>query len=105
MQQETEARSFREEEEIEFDFKHIGGGELCANEVAELKDYTLSLGYRPWSIIFCGSDRDELVCIPNRDEARVVKNLTKNIGFPKMEKIVEWYEEVEHCSKLGLYKH
>lgn len=75
----------KEEAEIEFDFKHVGGGELSTREVVELKSYNLTLGYYQGSIIFGGGDRDELFCVPDQDEARMVKN-DRNYWLPKMEK-------------------
>lgn len=53
--------------------------------MTKLKDYASRLIYRYGAIIFGGSDREMLACIPNWEEATVVKNLTKIIGFPKME--------------------
>lgn len=58
--QETKARSLREEKEVKFDLRHIGEGELSAEEVTELKDYASGLGYRPRAIIFGKSDRNML---------------------------------------------
>lgn len=54
--------------------------------MAKLKNHALTLRYHPESIIFGGGDHDELFCVPDQDEARVVKHLTKTIGFQKMEK-------------------
>lgn len=54
--------------------------------MAELKDLALSLKYPSGAMIFSESDREKLFCNPDRDEARAVKNLTKSIGFPKVEK-------------------
>lgn len=54
--------------------------------MVELKDLALSLKYPSGAMIFSGSDREKLLCNPNRDEARALKNLTKSIGFPKVEK-------------------
>lgn len=51
----------------------------------ELKSYNLTLGYCQGSIIFGGGDHDELFCVPDQDEARMVKN-DRNYWLPKMEK-------------------
>lgn len=76
---EAKTNPLREGEQgIEFDFKYYGGGELNTKEVAKLKSYALTPGYRICSIILSGGDRDELFCVPDENEARVVKKQTIN---------------------------
>jgi MoaA/NifB/PqqE/SkfB family radical SAM enzyme len=61
-----------QEEDIDFDFKHITGRELDAKEVTELKDYAAALGCPSGAISFGGGDHDMLACILEREEATIV---------------------------------
>jgi hypothetical protein len=42
------------------------------------------LGYGPRALLFDGEDR-MLMCIPDPDESKIVRNITKSIGFLDIE--------------------
>jgi hypothetical protein len=65
--------------------KHIADGELDDETMADLRDVVETLGYTARDTIFDGSERDALVCIPNKEETAIVKNIVCNMGFPKIE--------------------
>jgi hypothetical protein len=72
-------------EEIGFYIKHIVGRELDDEELTKLKDYVGALRYPAGATIFGRGDVDVLMCVPDPDEAAILKNLTHNIGFLKLE--------------------
>lgn len=102
--QESEAVSLHEED-VNFDLKHIAGGKLNAEKLTELKDYATKLGYPIGATIFGRGDCDVLACVPDLEEATIVKNLTRNIGFPKLDHKLSGFKKIEDCSMLGIYKY
>jgi hypothetical protein len=80
-------------EERSFDLRHLGGGDISAEELSELREFAITGGYGPGSILFAGVDEEVLGCLPNQTEARIVNTLTKSIGFPKLENELSNYRK------------
>jgi hypothetical protein len=48
--------------------------------------YAKDLKYPPGSLVFNGTDEDDfLYCLPDNKEISVCREMTKNIGFSKLE--------------------
>jgi hypothetical protein len=71
-------------EEKDFDLRHLGGQELFEEDKLELKEFAMSCGYQPGSMLFGGVDGESLGCILDRARAKIVGTLSKSVGFPKL---------------------
>ena len=69
-------------EEKDFDLRHLGGQELSKEDKLELKEFAMSCGYQPGSMLFGGVDEEILGCIHDRAGAKIVGTLSKSVGFP-----------------------
>jgi hypothetical protein len=78
-------------EEADFDLRHLGGQQLSEEDMAELKEFAISCGYQPRSVLFGGVDEEILVCIHDRAGAKIIGTLSKSVGFPKLEKDISCY--------------
>jgi hypothetical protein len=47
-------------EEKDFDLRHLGGQELSEEDKTESKEFAISCGYQPRSILFGGVDKEIL---------------------------------------------
>jgi hypothetical protein len=56
-----------------------------------LKEYAISCGYQPGSLVFGGADEEILGCIRDRTRAKIIGTLSKGIGFPKLESDISGY--------------
>jgi hypothetical protein len=72
-------------EEKSFDLRHLGGQELSEADKEELKEYEISCGYQPGSMLFGRVDKEILGCIRDRAGAKIIGTLSKSVGFPKLE--------------------
>jgi hypothetical protein len=77
--------------EKDFDFRHLGGQELSEADKEELKEYAISCGYQPGSLVFGGVDEEILGCIRDHTRAKIIGTLSKSIGFPKVESDISGY--------------
>jgi hypothetical protein len=78
-------------EDKDFDLRHLGGQLISEEDKSELKEFPISCGYQPGSILFGGVDEDILGCIRDRAEAKIISTLSKSVGFPKLEKDISCY--------------
>jgi hypothetical protein len=78
-------------EEKDFDLRHLGGQELSEVDKEELKEYAISCGYQPGSLLFDGVDEEILGCIRDRVGAKIIDTLSKSVGFPKLESDISGY--------------
>jgi hypothetical protein len=78
-------------EDKDFDLRHLGGQELSEEDKSELKEFVISCGYQPGSILFGGVDEDILGCIRDRAGAKIISTLSKSVGFPKLEMDISCY--------------
>jgi hypothetical protein len=77
--------------EKDFDLRHLGGQELSEADKEELKEYAISCGYQPRSLVFGGVDEEILGCIRNHTRAKIIGTLSKSIGFLKVESDISGY--------------
>ena len=77
--------------EKDFHLRHLGGQELSDADKEELKDYEISCGYQPGSMLFGGVDEEILGCIRDRAGAKIIDTLSKSVGFPKLESDISGY--------------
>jgi hypothetical protein len=78
-------------EDKDFDLWHLGGQLLSEEDKSELKEFAISCGYQPGSIIFGLVDEEILGCIRDRARAKIISTLFKSVGFPKLEKDISCY--------------
>jgi hypothetical protein len=67
-----------------FFVRHLGGGELSDKDALELEDKAKAMGYAPGAMLFSGEDQ-MLMCVPDADESKIVRNITRSIRFPKIQ--------------------
>ena len=77
--------------EKDFDLRHLGGQELSEADKEEPKEYGISWGYQPGSMLFGGVDEEILGCIRDRAGAKIIDTLSKSVGFPKLESDISGY--------------
>jgi hypothetical protein len=58
-----------------------------------LKEFVVSGGYQPGSVLFGCVDEETLGCIPDRTGAKIVNTLAKSIGFSKLERDISNYRK------------
>jgi hypothetical protein len=76
---------------VNFDLQHLGGQQLSEEDISELKEFAISCGYRPGSMLFGRVDEEIVGCICDRAGAKIISTLSKSIGFPKLEKDISCY--------------
>jgi hypothetical protein len=78
-------------EEVNFNLWHLGGQQLSEEDMSELKEFAISCGYQPRSMLFGRVDEEVVGCIRDRTGAKTIGTLSKSIGFPKLEKDICCY--------------
>jgi hypothetical protein len=78
-------------DERDFDLWHLGDQELSEEDKEELKEYAISCGYQPGSLLFGGVDEEILGCIRGRAGSKIIDTLSKSVGFPKLEADISGY--------------
>jgi hypothetical protein len=86
--------------EEDLDLRHLGGQELSEEEKLELKEFAVSCGYQPGSLLFGGVDEEILGCICDRAGAKIVDTLSKSVGFLKLETDISCYRWQHIVSSL-----
>jgi hypothetical protein len=76
---------------MNFDLRHLGSQQLSKEDISELKEFAISCGYQPRSMLFGGVDEEIVGCIRDRAEAKIISTLSKSIGFSKLEKDISFY--------------
>jgi hypothetical protein len=87
-------------EDKNFDLRHLGGQQLSEEDISELKEFAVSCGYQPGSMLFDGVDEEILECIRDRTGAKIISTLSKSIGFPKLEKDISCYRRLHIIGSL-----
>jgi hypothetical protein len=73
-------------EDLGFIIRHASGKRLSEEEIVEAKHYARELKYPKGALVYNGTDEDDfLYCLPNNKEISVCREMTKNMGFPKLE--------------------
>jgi hypothetical protein len=83
-----------------FDLWHLGGQQLSKEDTLELREFVVSGGYHPGSILFGGVEEEILGCIPDRAGAKIVNTLSRSIEFPKLERDISNYRKQHITSSL-----
>jgi hypothetical protein len=78
-------------EDKDFDLQHLGGQEVSEEDKSELKEYAISCGYEPGTILFDRVNEEILGCIRDRAGAKIISTLFKSVGFPKLETDISCY--------------
>jgi hypothetical protein len=78
-------------EGVNFDLRHLGGQQLSKEDKSELKEYAISCGYQPGSMLFGGVDEEVVGCIHDHAGAKIISTMFKSVGFPKLEKDISYY--------------
>jgi hypothetical protein len=89
-------------ENKELDLRHLGGQELTEEDISELKEFAISGGYKPKSVLFGSVEEEILGCIPDRVGAKIVNTLSKSIEFPKLERDLSNYRR-QHITRSLFY--
>jgi hypothetical protein len=74
-----------------FDHQHLGGQQLSEEDISELKEFAISCGYQPGSMLFSSVDEEILGCIQYHVGAKIISTLLKSIEFSKLEKDIIYY--------------
>jgi hypothetical protein len=64
---------------------------LSETDKEELKEYGISCGYQPGSMLFGFVDEEILGYICDRARAKITGTLSKSVGFPKLESDISGY--------------
>jgi hypothetical protein len=73
-------------EELEFMVCHAAGKKLTEEQIAEARQYAKDLKYPLGSFVYSGTDEDDfLYCLSDNKEIYVCREMTKNMGFMKLE--------------------
>jgi hypothetical protein len=73
-------------EDLDFIIRHASGKKLSEEEIVEAKHYARELKYPKGALVYNGTDEDDfLYCLPDNKEISVRREMTKNMGFPKLE--------------------
>jgi hypothetical protein len=78
-------------EGVNFDLRHLGGQQISEKDISELKEFAISCGYQPGSMLFGGVDEEVVGCIHDRANAKIISILSKSIGFSKLDKDISRY--------------
>jgi hypothetical protein len=76
---------------VNFDLWHLGGQQLSEEDKSELKEFAISCGYQPGSMLFGRVDEEVVGCIRDRAGAKIISTLSKCIGFLKLKKDISCY--------------
>jgi hypothetical protein len=83
-----------------FNFQNIIGQESTKAEKEELRDYAISCGYQPGTLLFGGVAEESVGCLRDRAGAKVVSTLSKSVGFPKLEADLSRYRRQHIAGSL-----
>jgi hypothetical protein len=76
-------QSTEEMDELGFFLRHLSGEELSKKMASELEVKAEIMGYGPRAMLFGGGDK-MLMCVIDADESKIVRNITRSIGFPEI---------------------
>ena len=78
-------------EGMNFDQRHLGDQQLSEEDKSELREFAISCGYQPRSVLSDGVDEEIMGCIRDRAGAKIIGTLSESVGFPKLEKDISCY--------------
>jgi hypothetical protein len=62
--------------------RNLVGGELYDKEASEIESKGEAMGYGPGALLFGGGEQ-RLMCIPDPDQLKIVRNITDALASPK----------------------
>jgi hypothetical protein len=66
--------------------RHASGKKLSEEEVFEANHYAKELKYPRGALVFNGTDEEDfLYCLPDSKELSVCREMSRSMGFPKLE--------------------
>jgi hypothetical protein len=66
--------------------RHASGKKLSEEEIYEANHYARELKYPKGALVFNGTDEDDfLYCLPDNKELSVCREISRSMGFPKLE--------------------
>jgi hypothetical protein len=73
-------------EDFDYIIRHASGKRLSKEEIFEAKHYARELKYPKGALVFNGMDEDDfLYCLSDNKELSVCQEMTRSMGFPKLE--------------------
>jgi hypothetical protein len=73
-------------EDVDYIIRHASVKKLSKEEILEARHYAQKLKYPKGALVFNGTDEDDfLYCLPDNKEISVCQEITKSMGFPKLE--------------------
>jgi hypothetical protein len=79
-------------DEGDFDLRYLGGQKSSEEDREELKEYAVSCGYQPGSLLFGRVDEEILGCIRDRAGAKIIGTLSNSVGGRH-----QWLPTATHC--------
>jgi hypothetical protein len=71
---------------LDYIVRHASGKRLSEEEIFEANRYARELKYPKGALVFNGTDEDDfLYCLPDNKELSVCREMTRSMGFPKLE--------------------
>jgi hypothetical protein len=84
-----EAKSLTPEastEDVDYIIRYASGKKLSKEEILEARHYAQKLKYLKGALVFNGTNEDDfLYCLPDNKEVSVCREITKSMGFLKLE--------------------
>jgi hypothetical protein len=72
--------------DIDYIVRHASGKKLSEEEILEAKHYAQRLKYPKGALVFNGTNEDDfLYCLPDNKEISVCREISRSMGFPKLE--------------------
>jgi hypothetical protein len=66
--------------------RHASGKKLSEEEIFEANHYAKELKYPKGALVFNGTDEEDfLYCLPDNKELSVCREMSRSMGFPKLE--------------------
>ena len=73
-------------EDFDYIVRHASGKRLSEEEISEAKHYARELQYPKGALVFNGTTEDDfLYCLLDNKELSVCREMTRSMGFPKLE--------------------
>jgi hypothetical protein len=73
-------------EGFDYIIRHASGKRLSEEEIFESKHYARELKYPKGALVFNGTNEDDfLYCLPDNKELSVCREMSRSMGFPKLE--------------------
>jgi hypothetical protein len=73
-------------ENVDYIIRHASKKKLSEEEILEARHYTQKLKYPKGALVFNGTNEDDfLYCLPDNKEISVCREITKSMGFSKLE--------------------